>query len=700
MAAVTGFLDELKRRRVVRAVVVYLAAAFAALQGADVLVPALHLPAWIVTAVAVLAIIGLPVVIGLSWAFDLGGAPAADPRPDPGAGPAPGAGPGAGPSPSRSPRWLAPRTVVAAGLFLAVGLTAGWWVARPTEADAASVAVLPFDDFGAGGDAQELAMGLHDDVLSQLARVQALRVTSRTSVLAYRGTQKNVREIAGELGVGTLLEGGVRRAGDQIRVNMELIDARADRQLWSQTFDRTLTAANVFAIQSEIAREVATALRARLSDADRKQLAAPAPPTENLQALQAYYAGRDRFYGGTDGRDAAAEPFRRATELDPAFARAWAGLAGALSWQVRTGLTGDTTPARGALDRARALAPNAVETRIAEGFYQYYARADYRRAIEVFEAIHREHPGDAAVLDGLASVQRRAGRSLDAAAGFAEEARLDPLNPSPPLELGWTLMRERRFAGADSALARSLRLAADGPTSSVTFGNRLWGLADTAGARRVLAAMPPGPWVALARSDLALVHRDWPAALAALGDLPPGTGLNGDSLAAAVDPGDYVADYEVYFTTMPTLRLARVAWLSGDAEGQERHAAAAMAATAHMLDDLPRDPAGRVYDPWGMEAMVHTLRAVAAAFEGDVAGLRPRSRPGFDAQSDRDAADGAAILDQLATASIVLGRKQQALDYLERLMGVPSTMSSSRMRLDPTYDSLRGEPRFRALLGN
>ena len=227
-----------------------------------------------------------------------------------------------------------------------------------------SIAVLPFDNRSSQEEDEFFTTGIHDDLLTQLAQISSLRVISRTSVVQFKDTSKSIREIAELLGVATILEGGVQRAGNQVRINMQLIDAATDAHLWAQTYDRELTANNIFAIQSEIASAVTLAMRATLSPEEQSRMADV--PTQNMEALEEYFKGRAEL----DQRlrpsiESARMRFERARKLDPGFALALAGEAQAIMFLSDGGTSYGDTPqietnalARPLLETALQLAPN------------------------------------------------------------------------------------------------------------------------------------------------------------------------------------------------------------------------------------------------------------------------------------------------------------------------------------------------------
>jgi TolB-like protein len=320
----TGLLAELQRRKVIRVAVVYAASAFVVLQAADLMLPALMLPEWTYRLLVLLALLGFPIAIGLAWALEMTAdgvrvtarrTGAHDDEPP--------------------PSLLGRRTVIAASLLtvLGVGLGAGWFLRPVTGAGAdrtngapdKSIAVLPFADFSPGGDHDWFADGLAEEILNALARLPDLRVASRTGSFQYREQGADVAAIAASLGVAHILEGSVRRAGDQVRITAQLIRARDNAHLWSQTFDRD--AADVIRVQEEIAYEIARTLRTAL---DPEQLARMvAAGTNSVAAHEAFLRYWHLMHRGSELEDwrLALEAYDRleaARSLDPQFFRAHA----------------------------------------------------------------------------------------------------------------------------------------------------------------------------------------------------------------------------------------------------------------------------------------------------------------------------------------------------------------------------------------
>lgn len=312
------FLAELKRRKVTRVAVAYALVGIGVIEGAQLIFEALELPhtAWQV--LTILILLGFPVALVLAWAVDLtpdGFQMASASEGE--AGP-PGAGGG-----TSLARWAL------AGVTVAV-LGVGLFLAFPrSSADLGGegrvpLAVLPFTNLSGGDEEEALTNGIHDDILTQLSKIHALRVTSRTSVMEYRDTDLNLRRIGEELGVDAILEGGVQKAGHRIRINAQLIDARTDEHLWGETYDRPYSVEDVLAIQSDLAREITSALHAALLPEEEKRI--ETLPTRDTVAYGLLQRGRELEEGDAAELETAIELFRQAIRADSLFATAYAEL--------------------------------------------------------------------------------------------------------------------------------------------------------------------------------------------------------------------------------------------------------------------------------------------------------------------------------------------------------------------------------------
>jgi TolB-like protein/cytochrome c-type biogenesis protein CcmH/NrfG len=430
---------ELKRRNVFRVAAAYLVFGWLVLQVADIMFPALSLPGWSITLVAALLVIGAVPALIISWVYEL--------TPE-------GLKPESKIDPSRSITRQTGRrldlitiamVVLAAGLLLADRFVLNQRVDAPPPAavDLATqdtavpvaaiddstpvVAVLPFKATGSD-DGGFLASGLHDDLLTRLAKLNAFRVISRTSMMEYAGTGKNMRQIGEELGAGYILEGGVQAMGHRVRINAQLIDARVDEHIWADTYDRELTAADLFDVQAELAMSIAGQLEITLSDSERALM--DVVPTRNTEAYHAYLRGLERDLSGRfseRNEQAAVAAFGEAVRLDPEFAVAWAQLSMA---RTRLAQISDDAEIResalAALAKARALHPDLLETDLAWVVYLYRGMFEYEQALEALEALGQNGSLDADSLRLKGWLYRRVGRFRDAYTTMLEAQRLDP----------------------------------------------------------------------------------------------------------------------------------------------------------------------------------------------------------------------------------------------------------------------------------
>ena len=455
-ARATGgdFLSELRRRRVFRVLLAYGIVSFAVLQVIEPVMHGLHLPEWVLSAAVVALGLGFPVAIGLAWAFDL--TPSGVERTT-------SVSAGGGPSGVGSRVWL---LLAGLGLLAAAPGLAWYFVWRNGSGEArlgvalagaallfavaaltirsrrrvsapidpavatpapASIAVLPFADLSPGQDQGYFCDGIADELLTALSGVAGLRVAARSSSFQFKGRGVDGREIGRTLGVATLLEGGVRKAGNRVRVSAQLVNGTDGYQLWSETFDRSLE--DIFAIQEEIAQAVVRALRPHLGGTSEGRLTRAG--TESMQAYEMYLRGRQFLMTLSEsGNRFARQMFKGAIELDPRFARAHAGLVDTaffnLLWHLDDGHA-DAFRAEGLAASAEALRldPQLAEAHVSRGNVLSFAgqgdeaEAEFQRALVLNPALPHAHHFYARHLFS-------AGRLEEAARRFEETIRLDP----------------------------------------------------------------------------------------------------------------------------------------------------------------------------------------------------------------------------------------------------------------------------------
>ena len=462
----TSFWGELKRRNVVRVAAAYAVIAWLLLQLGDVVLNNIEAPSWVFQVILLLLIIGFPIALIFAWAFEL--------TPE-------GLKKERDVDRSESITHVTGRkldftiiAVLAVALILSLYLNFNGDDAANTADEVStadlspSIAVLPFANRSANVADEFFVDGMHDDLLTQLAKISALKVISRTSVMQYRDTLKTMRVIGDELGVSTLLEGGVQRSGDRIRINVQLIDAKNETHLWAETYNRQLTADNIFEIQEQIASEIATALNTVLSPDDRRRLAAR--PTNNIEAYEAYVIGRQKLANRTmaDVRFAV-DQFKHSIRLDPEFVLAYVGLAE--SYMVLNNL--GNLSMQDMLRRVRPLVSKAhdLDDQIGEVYNVLGGLAEYDGDISGAEAYYRKSielsPGYATARQWLALLLRNyTGRLEESAEIYRRAVEVDPLAANLRSNLGCVLADLGR---TDEAFQHLLRAVEINPTLAESY---------------------------------------------------------------------------------------------------------------------------------------------------------------------------------------------------------------------------------------
>ena len=439
MAIDTGesmsLFDELKRRKVFRVAAAYVFVAWLILQVVDVLVSMLELPNWVGKLILLLLIVGLPIGIFFAWAFEL--TPDGIRRDS-----------GSNSDSATLTRKSAPATL-----------------AGP---DSKSIAVLPFENLSQDTANEPFTIGVHDDLITQISKITSIKTISRTSVMQYRETTKTIPQIAAELGVATVLEGGIQKAGDRVHVNVQLIDSATDHHLWADTYDRQLTAENIFAIQEEIAICVAKVLDTALSSEQEDRLASV--PTKNMAALEEYFAGRQNIAIRTAlALEKAAAHFQRAIEFDPNFALAHIGLADAVGLQNVYGNLPESemlATAEQLIHKALQLDEHLGEAHTSLGGLKNHVK-DYAGAETAFKHALTLNSNYATtyhwygtlLIDGL-------DRVMDAFAMFSRAAELDPLSCTHNINLG---IVHDVLGDADAALRQYQRVIELDPAYAIFY---------------------------------------------------------------------------------------------------------------------------------------------------------------------------------------------------------------------------------------
>ncbi len=656
----SGFFEELQRRKVYRVAAAYIIAAGFIIQIGSAVFPAWELPNWTFRSLVLLLLIGFPIALILAWAFDVT------------------------PQGIRATKTTATEMhlgrnviiLIATGVIVSVA--AGFFLLPRASARKIdkSIAVLPFQNLSDEKENAYFADGMQDDILTNLSKIGDLKVISRTSVMSYRGSgTRNAREIGKMLGVATLLEGSVRRIGSRVRVNVQLIDANNDEHIWAEDYDRDLT--DVFAIQTDLAQKIASALRAKLSPNEKARL--DRRPTQNPDAyllfLQAHdYASQREMFRDTSLK---AEPlFEQAIKLDPNFALAFAGLSMVESWLYHTS---DPVPARREkarlnADEALRLQPDLPEGHLALGFSYYYGDRNYERALAEFDISKRGLPNESQAYLAIGSIQRRQGKWAESNASLEKAATLDPKNTNVLMNLCYSYMGQRDFEAADKTVDR---LIATSPQSFQARGLKgfvaLQLKGDLSAAEKVFSSMPsetdPG-LMTLARVWILRLKRNFPEALQVLHQFR-GETLHNTSTAPS--PKAFL-EGELYL-------------LQGDEAKARTALEHARVVSEELLSAAPEDPARHGQHGVILAALGQKQEAIA---EGKRAvELLPESE---------DAFDGPQMAAPLAQIYAWTGEFDEAFRLLDHLLVVPNGLTVPMLKLDPTWDALRKDPRFQALI--
>jgi TolB-like protein/Flp pilus assembly protein TadD len=511
--------------------------------------------------------------------------------------------------------------------------------------------------------------GLHDDILTQLAKVSSLDVIARTSVMRFAGSEASIPDIGRELRVGTILEGGVQRSGTRIRLNVQLIDAKTATHLWGETYDRELTAENIFLIQSELAASIAEELSAVLNGEERRALAQV--PTVSLQAYDFYLRGSRPIRNSTAEveLEQAEEALERAVEIDDEFALAYARLAQVhlkKYWFAFDRTDDRLERASAAVLKAEVLDPENPEVLIARGYYHYYGFRNYAAAEESFSAAQQALPGDARLLEARALVLRRNARWDEAVELFEAAVELDPLNVDLLGSFGETLQRMGEYASSRRVLERALAV----DSADLVIRSRL----------AYLDVLSDGD---MTQGDAMLEGFDRTAAFA-FQWWQRGYLAGDDSMAmgAARDVDGVIEQQTALFSR--TLLNA----IYHRTRGREQQALAAADSAALLFEGVAQQ---RTDDPRAFAAL-----GTAYALQG----LRePALRAGNEAVRlmpvERDAMDGPEYVLRLAQIYALLGDLDSAADLVARMLSAPSDHSLESVLLDPVLSPLRDHPRLR-----
>jgi TolB-like protein/Tfp pilus assembly protein PilF len=669
------FFSELKRRNVYKVAVAYAIAGWALAQGIAQVFPVFGVPNWVVQLIVLLIVIGFPIALVLAWAFELTGeglkrtedADFARPR-------------------AKSHAWI---YVAIIGAVLAIGLFfVGRYTAVPAQHAAVdtsvkSIAVLPFENLSDDKQNAYFADGVQDQILTNLAKVSELRVISHTTVRQYKsGAPRNLREIGKQLGVTHILEGSVQRAGDRVRIAAQLIDAGTDSQIWAETYDRT--AADLFAIQSELAESIVAQLQAKLSPEQKADI--EARPTQDLVAFELYLRAKqivDSYLIAADVRAAllsALQSLDQAIKRDPDFLSAYCYIARTNDLLYFHDL--DPTPdrillAEAAVKAALRLRPDSAEAHFAMADFLFRCRRDYDGALKELAIARPGLPNDTAFFILSGYINRRRNNWAQAERDFSTALALDPRNPNAYNLLADTYNLQRRHLLAAQVYDRVL---AAGERTPIVFFRKASAIFNGTGnsteLRDVLANNPDmdiGGAQTPTRVFLALVDRNFAEA---------------ERVLAASPREDFQdIDYTFYYPK---------AWFEAmiaRAKGDSARAIAAFSLARTILEQR-------------LAVKPEDARTIAVLAQVD-AGLGHKELAIQEAQHavdlmpvSKDIYDGALVLEGLAQVYTWTNEPDRAIELLQKLVTMPGYTNYARLKLHPMWNPLRGDPRFEKIVNS
>ncbi len=682
---------ELKRRNVIKVVVAYIVTSWLVAQVAQLAAESFGAPDWVMKMFITLLALGFPIAIIFSWAFEM--------TPD---GIKKEKEVERSQSITRKTGRKLDFTII--GVLVLVAAYFVWEsrfsemgsepfsqepTVQKTEASDEksdptlaktdnSIAVLPFANRSNVDDDLFFTDGIHDDLLTQLAKISDLRVISRTSVMEYRDTTKKIPEIAAELGVSTILEGGIQRAGNRIRINAQLIDVSTDEHLWAETFDREMTVENIFDIQSEITRHIVTAVRGELSDAESEVLAQL--PTRSLEAYEALLQARTVLNGPNYNQEKFIEAeiwAKKAVDKDPEFALAWAMLVsihGQAIWQGYDDSPERQQLMRQALSKATQYGPFLPETLAARAQYLYRVENNFHEAEVAFRAASKAKPGDARSFNGLAFSQRRTGKWDQAISNFQLAIEQDPDLTLSRLMIAETLILMGEYERVEPLTNSWIEKY---PKALDIKGYKTYVLiskyGDLAAARNWLDQLEPSSGIPFffMITELPFLERDFQTAINAW-EHPQFAPFHG----------------QPWFERDKLETISRAYRYAGEIDKANEFAHQALQAALTYESVIDLNKAFNMLD-LAMTYMHTGDTEKALEFADKARDLMPESR---------NSLDGPVIAATHAMIMAMAGHRDEALAEIERLLNTPSGLDRQMVYLHPDWDFFRDDERFNELV--
>jgi TolB-like protein/DNA-binding winged helix-turn-helix (wHTH) protein/lipoprotein NlpI len=548
-----------------------------------------------------------------------------------------------------------------------------------------SIAVLPFENRSDEKGNAYFADGIEDEILTRLSNIADLKVISRTSTRQYQSKPANLREIAKQLGVANILEGSVQKIADQVRVNVQLVNAQTDSHLWANTYDRKLT--DIFGVESEIAKGIAESLQAKLTNHEEQALAVK--PTNNPEAYDAYLRGLSfdaRFHFSIGDRDPGLKAvafYERAVQLDPKFALAWARLSRAhavLYFRVFDTTDARRVATRNALENAQKLQPNSAETQLALGYYQFRVLRNYGLAKATFKELSKMLPGRSEVPYALGLVTQREGDWDESVARFEQALTLDPRNAEILIDAARNYAMLRQFPAALKLYDRALDIIPNDPYLTETKAHIYQAQGNLKEAAKMLVevnAQTPSTSALVTKITQLRLERNYTEAVRLLQARQ--------------------AQFHFASETEKTLNQLLLAWCQHDAGD---------AASAKVTAEQARNTLEPLYkDQQDNSVLAENLALLYAVLGNKESALKLSERAIMLAPSARDHTYGPNGEENLALIQMMVGENSSAISHLTHLLQIPfnswlygpPAITPALLRLDPIWDPLRADPAFQKL---
>jgi TolB-like protein/lipopolysaccharide biosynthesis regulator YciM len=706
MSAKPSFFAELKRRNVYKVAVAYAVVSWLLIQIATQVFPFFEIPNWAVRLVVLLLVLGFPVALMLSWAFEI--------TPE---------------GIKRESEITADKSIThhtgrkLVGLTIVVGiLAAGLFVfhylrpnahspvqggapATPDNGSATrtglalhgesstgaqpsipgkSIAVLPFENLSDDKSAAYFADGIQDEILTKLASIAELKVISRTSTARYKSKPEDLKTVSQQLGVANVLEGSVQKAGDKVRVNVQLIDARADSHLWAKSYDRDIK--DVFIVETEVAQEIADSLQAKLSPAEVNTVATA--PTKDPAAYDLFLKGDFEYRLAStslrpESYDQASKWYEQAIARDPNFAVAIAHLVICRlnrHWFVENLTDAQLAEIKEMAEHAISLAPDAADTHVALGLYHYFGYRQYQQALAALAQALQLQPNNAPAIEYTGYVHRRLGQWQACVAELTKALELDPRNADVAGNLGQTYALMRQWTEAERVSRHALALDPHDVIGMRALLETLFNsTGDIAKALQALASFPP---------DEKIVTRSISGTIASVTGERAYTFVLARDFDAALKVWDAPAANEIDERKRLAAR-ATIRVISGDLAAAKTEAEKAVEVLENRLLERPNELLSLRQLSWIYVALGRNADALRISRQ--LSDLMP---------PEKDALLGVATLAGLAEIQAHTGATADAVAILRRLLAVPAgeSVSIARLKIDPVWDPIRNDAAFQQLL--